>query len=217
LQVLFSILDVLLGSSKQRSALDWQGFVRQESTGDEKSQIDVVGLIPNNNARARKTMKVGLQSQSQVVATVASLLTAAGLLDHFLGIVQIFKNTSTLHKLLNNANRVRIIRVPKILFCKYSFLSYLRHRCTITETCVLESYKASKTLKLFLENSTPRELVGNSYNTSSSRCCHEAGGKHRTCWNYVMREKDAMEEGKTILARTTVARMKIERGNKQFC
>jgi hypothetical protein len=55
----FSILDVLLSSSKQRSALDRQEFVRQEPTGDEKSQIDVVGLIPNNNTCARKTMKVG--------------------------------------------------------------------------------------------------------------------------------------------------------------
>ncbi len=55
-----SILDVLLSSSKQRSALGRQGFVRQEPTGDKKSQIDVVGLIPNNNTRARKTMKVGL-------------------------------------------------------------------------------------------------------------------------------------------------------------
>ena len=38
-----------------------------------------------------------------------------------------------------------------------------------------------------------------------------------TVGNYVMRrEKDAME-GKAIIARTAVARITIERGNKQFC
>ena len=49
--IVVSILDVLLGFSKQRSALDWQRFVRLESTGHEKNHIDAVGLIPNNNTR----------------------------------------------------------------------------------------------------------------------------------------------------------------------
>jgi hypothetical protein len=80
----------------------------------------------------------------------------------------------------------------------------------------LESYEASKTLKLFLENCTPGNLLATPTTLAAVVVMRQTKSTE-TVGNYVMRrEKDAME-GKAIIARTAVARITIERGNKQFC